>query len=213
VGVYPLNKIKTVIIAVTLVAFVAVGVLFKLEHNKTVSYESYLSDVLSNRVSSLISSASNVDRVLTEVIKSRALSKNQASSLYGNFNNMKSQTENIIDLSVRLNKIPRNRNVNVVITNAKISDYFKLLNESMELEAVDPLTEAQIEVFKEFQSLVGLYKEIARSNVLGVTETGVNGEYWNNYFKDGIAEDFWIDMINGLEDVTPDYRSFALLTY
>jgi hypothetical protein len=206
-----MKKIQTVILALFILAFIATGALLWKEHTDNNAYQTYLSDVLSNRVSSLISNITSVDRVLTEVINTQTINKNQASSLYGNFYSIKERNEEVTDIGIRLNKIQRNENDEVITTNGKLSEYFKIINDALTAEDIDQLTPAQLEAFTEYQSLVTLYKEIVKSNVLGVTDTGVNGEYWNNYFANGVEKDYWINLINDMENVTPEYKEFTLL--
>lgn len=206
-----MKKIKTGIVAIFIVAFIATIALFLNVYRENITYKNYLSDILSNRVSPLISNISNIERTLAEVIENETINKSQASSLQGNFNSIKSQNQNIIDLGIRLNKIPTNKIEKVIATNAKISDYFKKINDVLETDEVDLITPAQLEGFKEFQGLASLYKKIAKSNVLGVTETGVSGEFWNRYFVDGVDKEYWVNLIIGIEDVTPEFTDFTLL--
>jgi hypothetical protein len=209
--VYPLKKVKTGLITISVLSLVLMVAASVVIYRKNQTYATYLSDIVSNRVSPLVSNISNVDSVLSDIVEKQTITKSQAQSLYGNINSIKSQTQTLLDIAIRLEKIPRNRIDKVINTNEKITLYFKSLYEALGEDESDPLTQTQLEGFIEFQSLASLYKKIVKSYVTGITDRGVSGEYWHEYFVDGVEDDYWINIVQGLEDVTPEYSDFTLL--
>lgn len=206
-----MKKAKYVVIVVAVLALINIAVIFVHLYSENNTYQTYLSDILSNRVSSLVSSISNVDKTLTEVIQSQSITKAQASSLTGNFSNIKSQSESIIDIGVRIDKIPVHKLDKVVTTNSNITTYFQNIYGYMTADEINQLTTVQLEDFKELQKVTRLYSEEAKINILGVTEYGVNGEFWAEYFKNGVNKKDWINLMNGLDDVTPKYKDLSLI--
>jgi hypothetical protein len=200
-----------VILGVFVVAFVATIALSYNAYRENSRYKTYLSDVLSGKVSSMISTVSNLERTLNEVITSQTISRNQAVSLSGNFNGIKARTEEILAIGVRINRIERNSSDKLITTNTKLSAYYKNLCDALESEEVDQLSEAQLTGYTEFLELVSSYKSIANTFVLGVTDTGVSGEYWASYFAEGVEEAYWTDLINEMEAASPEYKEFTLL--
>lgn len=210
-GVCNLKKAKYVVLVVGILALINIAVIFIHLYSENKTYQTYLSDIESNQVSSLISNISNVDRTLTEVIQSQSINKNQAGSLIGNFNGIKSQSQNIIELGVRLKKVPVNKLNKVVTTNSNITLYFQNIYGYMTADEINQLASVQLEDLKELQKFIRLYKEEVRINIVGATETGVNGEYWHEYFDNGINKEDWINLMNGMEDVTPKYKDLSLI--
>jgi hypothetical protein len=211
--VYSLSKVKYVLLAVTSVAFVVMAALFWREQKENIRYEAYLSDILSGKVSQMVSNISSLERTLAEVIDTQEITKNQASSLCSNFSSIKDRNREIVEIGVRLDKMPRDNSDRTIMTNAKMSEYFKKLSDALNPDEIDQLAPTQLEGFHEFLELIRSYKEIAKSDIHGITDTGVNGEYWNRYFVDGVEKDYWVDLIDGMEEISPDYTNFTLLNH
>ncbi len=206
-----MNKIKTAFLAtITLVLIAMVLLLWNIHQDKS-EYEVYLSDILSGQVCILVSNINTLERTLTEVIEYQTVSKEQATVLYRNSKGMMERESELFETGVRLGKIKRNQIDKAISTSTKLAKYFEKIYTSLSEEDLEPLTEVQKEGFEEFQKLVSLYKEIAKSCVNGVSDTGVKVEYWDEYSTDGVNKRYWVKLINQLEEVSPGYEDFVLL--
>lgn len=206
-----MNKIKTAFLATITLVLIAMVLLLGNIHQDKSEYEVYLSDILSGQVCILVSNINTLERTLTEVIEYQTVSKEQATVLYRNSKGMMERESELFETGVRLGKIKRNQIDKAISTSTKLVKYFEKIYTSLSEEDLEPLTEVQKEGFEEFQKLVSLYKEIAKSCVNGLSDTGVKVEYWDEYSTDGVNKRYWVKLINQLEEVSPGYEDFVLL--
>jgi hypothetical protein len=206
-----MSKIKTILITTLSISTISLIALFLHVYKQNITYQTYLSDILANRVSTFITYNSNIDETLKEIINNKTITKKQVSMLYEYYKNIKEQSLELTDTGVSLGRLSNKRIKRVIKTSSKIADYFKSIYYTLSSSEVDELSANQIEGLKQFQSLSILYKKVIKNYVSGATDDGVNGEYWNLYYKQGVTDKYWSNLIMELEDVTPEYTGFSLL--
>ncbi|MDF2589880.1 MAG: hypothetical protein K0S41_3721 [Anaerocolumna sp.] len=206
-----MSRIKNVLIVILSVSTIGLVALFFHVYKENITYQAYLSDILANRVSSIITNNSDVEKTLKDIIKNKTITKKEVATLYEYYSNMKEQSTYLVDSGIQLGRIQKNRINRVINTSSKIAEYFKRIYYTLSSNEVDELTSTQIDGLKQFQSLALLYKKVIRTYVSGIIDDEISGEFWNLYYKQGVKDNYWSNMIVEFEDVTPDYTGFTLL--
>lgn len=199
-------KIALVLVPVLIIAGLVGNVIVQ---NR--NFKNYLSDRLANMVSPLAANVVVGEQVLSEVIESKTLKKNQASRLTTVFTNIANQVKSIDELGVSIKRLPEGSLEHVVATNRRLSEYFRIINESLDQDEAITLNPQQINTMKAVHEITKEYAQVVQSNVKGVAASGVTGEFWHHYYKKGINQRYWATLLTDMGEHTPKQEQLDFL--
>ncbi|MGD6831087.1 hypothetical protein ACQCT5_02915 [Sutcliffiella halmapala] len=187
-----------IVLGVGLLIFLTLWVL---SEKKNDAYEKFLSDGLVDQMVRISSLPNYNLGILQDIFESGKISNSQADELEQGFNNLAFDIQDVSYMGNSIGRLQFSSDVVVSVNNDYSEFFLKLDFENEEIQ----LTEEQIFILEKMIKLMKKYKAAVNETLKSTPKEADKGlplDFFDIYEEKGIADDYWIDLLQKYESET-----------
>lgn len=193
------NKLIILLLALTIL-IMSVFLFISIKKNK--AYEAYLMNQIVNDISTITTTPMESLVTLNDVIKQGYITKPQAIELQQLFFDLAFTIQDTVQLGDYLSYFNDSQDVSMVV--ATIDNYRHFIR-LLDVENDLSLTSDELAKFQLMHDLMEKYVYITKETLKYSPEIGQKGmpeQYWTHYRRKGVADKFWVNLIEEYVEVT-----------